>query len=125
MAMGYYPRKVYAIQHNQTGRMYIGSSKNVESRYMSHIALLKAGKHLSAEMQQDFDDYGNDFSLYVLDAISNRDESKKEYEWMRKYRTNEIEYGYNRKDPAMKTLRATIPFKKGLPSSLARGDSID
>lgn len=121
MAIRYYPRKVYAIQHNQTKRIYIGSSKDVETRYMTHIEALKTGKHLSVEMQQDFDAYGNDFSLYVLDTISNREESKKEYEWMRKYQTNDPEFGYNRKDPAMKTIRATISIKEGLPEMVSRG----
>lgn len=120
MVASYYPRKVYAIQHNQTKRIYIGSSKDVETRYMTHIEALKARKHLSVEMQQDFDAYGNDFSLYVLDTISNRKENKKEYEWMRKYQTNDPEFGYNRKDPAMKTIRATIPIKEGLPEMIKR-----
>ena len=32
-----FPRKVYAIQHNVTERIYIGSSRKVKDRYMNHM----------------------------------------------------------------------------------------
>ena len=40
-----YPKKVYAIQHNVTGRIYVGSTKNTTKRYLSHMAELRKGTH--------------------------------------------------------------------------------
>ena len=32
-----FPRAIYAIQHNATKRIYIGSSSDVELRYWGHM----------------------------------------------------------------------------------------
>lgn len=92
------PRKIYAIKHNITGRIYIGSSRNVESRFKSHIGQLRIGKHPVADMQSDFNEFGENFSFFVLDEIKNYEERAKEYEWMRKLETNVRGKGYNYKD---------------------------
>lgn len=95
-----YPRSVYAIQHNVTKKIYIGSTKNVESRFVQHLACLKANKHLIEDMQADFNEYGEDFTVFILDEIKNHQEKSKEYEWMDKYNSFERGIGYNYKDQA-------------------------
>ena len=108
------PRKVYAIQHNTTKRIYIGSSKDVRSRYQSHMSLLRNGKHQVEDMQKDFDEHGEDYSLYILDEILDDSENSKEYEWMRKYNTRTRGVGYNYKDRETKTLRfKNFPLRVG------------
>lgn len=74
------PRQVYAIQHNITKKIYIGSSSNVTDRYWNHIYRLRKGKHQNIDMQRDFDEYGENYSLFILDTISNYSERDKEYE---------------------------------------------
>lgn len=63
------PRIVYAIQHNMTKRIYVGSSANVENRYWNHMNNLRNHKHNIEDMQSDYDNYGEDYSLYLLDEI--------------------------------------------------------
>jgi group I intron endonuclease len=92
------PRKIYAIKHNTTGRIYIGSSRDVESRIKNHICQLRIGKHNVADMQADFNEYGENFSFFVLDEIECYEDRVKEYEWMRKLETNVRGKGYNYKD---------------------------
>ena len=110
------PRKVYAIQHNVTKRLYIGSSKNVEIRYMSHIYQLRKGNHPIEDMQADFNEYGEDFSLFVLEEFASFAERRVEYKWMEKYQSHIRGKGYNYKDPAMKQReRTVVPITPGLP----------
>ena len=111
-----YPKKVYAIQHNATKRIYIGSSQDVSARYLGHISSLRNGKHGVEDMQKDFDKYGEDFSLYILDEITY--ETKwKEYAWMRKYNSCVRGVGYNYKDSATKQLYGinNPPYREGVP----------
>lgn len=51
------PRIIYAIQHNVTKRIYVGSSANVENRYWNHMNNLRNHKHNIEDMQSDYDNY--------------------------------------------------------------------
>ena len=111
------PRTIYAIQHNKTKRIYIGSSSDVPNRYWSHIYKLRNGKHGVEDMQKDFDEHGEDFSLFILDEINTHDERIKEYECMNKYQSNIRGKGYNYKDHAKKFIQiGKLPLKSGVPS---------
>ena len=126
--------QIYAIQHNKTRKIYIGCSKNVGKRYLEHISLLRRGTHSSAEMQSDFNNYGADFSLFVLQKVPNgsvqvvSDEfdgavlTKRviaELKWMREYNT--VVDGYNVQDIKARRIlgiekgKEKIPFCDGLP----------
>lgn len=116
-----FPRTIYALQHNKTKRMYIGSSANIERRYLQHISALRVGHHPVEDLQKDFDRYGEDFSLFALERITKWAERNREYEWMVKYKTYIRGIGYNYKDHATRQLgigRESIPFKEGLPPDL-------
>lgn len=112
-----FPRKVYAIQHNVTKKIYVGSSNNVENRYLNHIYALRKHKHGVEDLQQDYDEYGEDFSLFILDEINCYEERKKEFEWMKKYNTLTRGVGYNYKDNFKKGFQVAIPYKDGTPST--------
>lgn len=112
-----YPRKIYAIKHNVTKRMYIGSSSDVEIRYKNHIYSLRRGQHPIEDMQKDFNEYGEDYSVYILEELTVHDDRKNEYKWMRKYNTITRGVGYNYKDKEREvlTLKNSVPYKAGLP----------
>lgn len=93
-----YPRKVYAIRHNVTNRVYIGSSCHIDKRFAEHISALRAHRHPVEDMQADFDRYGDDFSLTVLDHIGTEADKNKEYEWMKKNQSYIRGIGYNYND---------------------------
>lgn len=46
---------VYCIESGLTGNTYYGSSQNVGRRLKNHASLLKAGKHVNAKLQKEFD----------------------------------------------------------------------
>ncbi len=114
------PRTIYAIQHNVTKRIYIGSSADVNSRYMSHMYKLRSGKHHIEDMQDDFIKYGEDYSLFILGEIINYEDRFKECEWMEKYKSFVRGIGYNYKDHvSMQHIsKNALPIKEGLPEPL-------
>ena len=93
--------KIYMIRHNMTGRMYIGRSKRPDERTKHHFVLLRAGKHPVEDMQKDFDEYGDDFSITIL-CDSTRYDNNSEIEMMEKYRSCVRGIGYNYNDPHIK-----------------------
>ena len=107
------PRQVYAIQHNVTGKIYVGSSAKPEHRYKTHIYSLRSGKHNIREMQEDFINYGEDYSFYILETIERFEDRGKEYEWMKKLGSCDKNKGYNYKDAGVKGM--VIPLKAGVP----------
>lgn len=94
------PRQVYAIRHNPTQRMYIGSSADVKRRINNHMKALRNGSHTVGDMQKDFNVHGEDYSFFILDEIKTWADRSKEYFWMKKYNTCTRGVGYNYKDHA-------------------------
>ena len=93
-----FPRTVYAIRHNKTGKVYIGSSKHPEQRVKSHLYALRAGRHSVGDMQSDFNTYGEDYTITYLEEITKHEDSIHEYEWMRKFKSYIRGAGYNYND---------------------------
>lgn len=114
----HFPRKVYAIQHNITGKIYVGSTKDVADRYKRHISALRAGRHSNKEMQSDFDKYGENYTVFVLDDMHNNSERTLEREWMCRLHTYDSRIGYNSSDPYFRNNGPTISitFAKGIPT---------
>lgn len=92
------PRKVYAIKHNQTNKTYVGSSADVGRRIREHINNLKRNSHPVEDMQADFNTYGENYSVVILDEILTYDDRYKEYAWMIRYGSYVRGKGYNYKD---------------------------
>lgn len=97
-----FPRKIYAIKHNVTNRVYVGSSHQVGRRIGSHLSRLRSHTHTVEDMQADFDKYGEKFTIMILDEISNNEELNKEYEYMLKYGSAVRGKGYNYNDTIYK-----------------------
>jgi hypothetical protein len=128
---------VYAIQHNKTKRIYVGTSSKPETRYRAHISSLKRNEHKIETMQDDFNQYGEDFSFFILEKVEHArvytsygsciaSEHKAEYEWMRKLGTTKKEIGYNYKDRAAILYAKNclfghdIPYVEGVPTPLSQ-----
>ena len=107
-----YPRQIYVITHNVTKRKYVGSSAKVDERILNHMYVLRAGKHHVEEMQKDFNEFGENYTVEIVGEINSIHENGKEYEWMTRLQTYERETGYNYKD-------RTAPHnkKKRVPSN--------
>lgn len=59
---------VYQICCEATGRVYVGSSRSIKSRWKAHELQLKRGKHYNTRLQRSWDKYGAEcFSFVVLE----------------------------------------------------------
>jgi len=87
---------VYQIKNKINGKIYIGSSVDVETRLKAHLSDLRGNRGFK-NMQKDFNKYGeNNFEFNILEIID--DESKlREAEdyYIKKY--DSIKNGYNEK----------------------------
>lgn len=93
-----FPRTVYAIRHNKTNRVYVGSSCRPEYRIQEHKQALRKGCHIVRDMQEDYDLYGDDYTITYLEVIHEFKDRSHEYEWMRKLNSHVRESGYNYND---------------------------
>ena len=50
-----YPRMVYVITNDGTGKKYVGSSANPKKRFQSHMSMLRSGNHPVEDFQDDYD----------------------------------------------------------------------
>ena len=107
------PAVVYAIRCSKTGRVYIGSTTNLQYRIDTHFRELKKrdkrailygedGRGIGVTpngsiWQKDYDDYGRDaFDVYILEEnVQKKDRPDRENFWMEKYKALDPRYGYN------------------------------
>lgn len=88
---------IYAIQHKDTKRIYIGCTGNT-SRIKKHLGALRAGSHKNELMQKDYNTYGENYSIHILDIVKDRDRTFREKYWMHYFNTYDPDVGYNYKD---------------------------
>lgn len=63
-------RGIYSIVNKITGRVYVGSSRNMQARWSEHASLLRAGRHHSIRLQRSWDKYGRDsFEFSILELV--------------------------------------------------------
>ena len=105
---------VYALQHNITGRIYVGLTKHLKERIYSHLYALRKNRHVNKGMQDDFNKYGEDFSIFKLEDVdctqhvgyaTNMPTAREKY-WQCKLKTYDPAHGYNREDPKYRRLKA-------------------
>lgn len=88
-------KTIYAMQHNVTKRIYVGSCNNADTRIKKHMHDLLRGCHTNKELQKDFDRYGMEFSFYKIDEVDSGSQFKEERNWQNALRSNDSKTGYN------------------------------
>lgn len=74
---------VYEIYCIKSGKRYIGSSKDINARWKSHISALRKGNHHNYRLQKAFISYAeSDFIFTVLEIV---DDPNKLFEVEEKY----------------------------------------
>lgn len=74
---------VYQITCPGNSRCYIGSSKNIQSRWSHHLHLLNGGYHYNRKLQTSFSKYGvESFSIEVLLVCSQEELLAREQEYL-------------------------------------------
>lgn len=86
---------IYSITNINSGKRYIGSSKNVRHRFNQHLCKLRKGSHHSPHLQSAWNKYGDAaFSFDILDDhIPDDDLIAKEQYWIERF--DAVKNGYN------------------------------
>lgn len=66
---------VFQIKNNVNGKVFLGSSLNIDGPLNAHEFMLSSGSHRNAELQADYKKFGADvFSFDVLGVVKLSDE---------------------------------------------------
>ena len=90
---------VYMIKNKINGKFYIGSSVDIQKRWINHRVDLRNNKHHSFQLQQDWSEYGEDnFEFLILeecDVIDIKLIREREQYYLDFYRSYNNNIGYN------------------------------
>lgn len=91
---------VYMIKNKVNGKFYIGSSVDIQKRWINHRVDLRNNKHYSSLLQQDWSEYGEDnFEFLILEECDVADIKlirEREQYYLDFYRSYDNNIGYNR-----------------------------
>lgn len=111
---------IYAIQHNPTGRVYIGITDNVKVRMRIHFSSLKGHNHYNHAMQEDCDRYGFDYTVYLIETnVPDKDAYKERY-YIETLHTDDPDIGYNGHDPKFQG-KGRWRYAEGFPKFNKKG----
>jgi len=99
------PMGIYQIKNTVTGKVFVGSSLNLHAKSNSYRFQLKSGTHVNAELQKDFNQYGDEnFVFEILDTLEPKEDPAYDYRddlkvfeemWMEKLQPYD-DKGYNK-----------------------------
>ena len=85
---------IYKIENVVNGKVYVGQSLDIESRWKNHIYHLNKGDSPNSYLQRSWDKYGIDsFSFSIIESCAADELNSREIYWIDKF--NSYECGYN------------------------------
>lgn len=86
---------IYSITNTKTGKRYVGSSKDIETRFKSHMYGLRKKEHHSIKLQRSYNKYKNEsiFHIEVLEETTEKQLLKREQYYIDLY--DSFYNGYN------------------------------
>lgn len=113
---------VYSILCTVNMKMYIGSTKYIAKRWANHRDSFRRGTNLG-NIQADYDKYGERAFTYSIledcEQMTELEMLEREEDWVRRYNTTNIEYGYNIQLPTLGSMD-----KEGSNRNIKRGRAI-
>lgn len=65
---------IYQVKNLVNGKVFLGSSLNLEGPLNKHKFMLKIGSHTNKSLQKDWDEYGSDkFEFEILEEVKIKD----------------------------------------------------
>jgi group I intron endonuclease len=87
---------IYSITNKINNKRYIGKSKNIKVRFRNHRSDLHRNKHHSIHLNRSWLKYGKENFLWeILEECSKENLKKREIYWVRFYKSDMPEFGYN------------------------------
>lgn len=81
---------IYEIKNKVTGKIYIGSSKQIEKRWEQHLQVLEKGEHHSILLQRAWNKYGKECFEFIV-----KEECKEEELLVREQKYLDLRPEYN------------------------------
>ena len=89
-------RGIYCIQNKKSGKLYIGSSKNIEKRIRGHKNSLRLNRHYNIYLQRAYNKYGEGGLVFKsLERTTEKNMINREQFWIDKYKSHIPKNGYN------------------------------
>jgi group I intron endonuclease len=87
---------IYCIRNIKNDKIYIGQSTNIASRFREHRSNLKNNRHGNQHLQNSWNKYGElNFSFEILEKCDIKDLDDREQYFIKYYKSNIKNYGYN------------------------------
>jgi len=87
---------IYCLRNIEDGKVYIGSSINIERRKRGHLSYLRSNNHSNAHLQLAFNSYGiNSFEFSILENVDVTELIAREQYWIDYFNSSNREFGYN------------------------------
>ena len=88
---------IYIIKNTVTGKVYVGSSRNVLDRWANHKALLRKKKHHSIKLQRSWDKHGSEaFHFLLVESVDDTEKLlEREQVHIDQYESYKPGVGYN------------------------------
>jgi group I intron endonuclease len=120
---------VYLVRNIIDGKVYVGSSVYVETRWRSHVNLLNAGTHSNRHLQSAWSKYGKDaFEFSIIEICPEGALIIREIVWVQYYDSMNDNKGYNleypdRRGHTEETRRRISESRIGNPKCMGHGKS--
>ncbi len=87
---------IYAIINNVNLKVYVGSTKDPDTRIMQHISGLNGNRHENSHLQYSWNKYGEEsFGFAVLEVVKFIDLIPREIFWINEFNCCDDGFGYN------------------------------
>ena len=87
---------IYGIKNIVNGKIYIGSSNNIQRRFRKHKTELNTKTHSNKYLERAYEKYGkNNFEFIILEECNLQELIQKEILYIKKYNSLNTLKGYN------------------------------
>lgn len=103
---------VYVITNLVNGKLYIGSSCDLDRRKSDHFRQLSGGYHSNTYLQNSWNRYGEENFTFIELELCEPDKClEREQYWLDEFQTYVFDNGYNRSKLLVVVLDSTILMK--------------
>jgi len=104
---------IYMIKNLVTGRVYVGSSVNMESRWSIHKHSLKHRKHHNSYLQNSYNKYGKEaFKFSIIEECTKDKLEEREQYWYEFFKANSKVYNVRNDVRTCRGVKHSKEFKK-------------
>ena len=87
---------IYKIENKVNGKVYIGQSIDIDTRWYNHRNELNGNRHCNEHLQNAWNKYGeHSFEFIIIEECTLDNIDEREIYWIDYYNSMDTGYGYN------------------------------